>query len=188
MALAAARLSAQAGPVSVPPEPGESHLRNIHQLTDGGENAEAYFSHDGRRLIFQSTRDGRTCDQQYTMRIDGTELKRVSNGQGKTTCGYYMDGDRRIFYASTFSAASACPPKPDPSKGYVWGLDPFDIYVANAAGSGTKRLTNFGGYTAEGPRSPDGKRIVFTSLKDGDLDLYIMNVDGTAMKRLTNTP
>jgi TolB protein len=161
------------------------HLTKIRALTHGGENAEAYFSHDGQRLIFQSTRDGRTCDQQYTMRVDGTELKRVSNGKGKTTCGYYMDGDRRIFYASTQAADSACPPKPDPSKGYVWGLDPFDIYVANADGSGTKRLTNFGVYTAEGTLSPDGKRIVFTSLKDGDLDLYTMNVDGTGMKRLT---
>jgi TolB protein len=163
------------------------HLTNIRALTHGGENAEAYFSRDGQRLIFQSTRDGRTCDQQYTMRIDGTELKRVSNGKGKTTCGYYMDGDRRIFYASTHAADTACPPKPDPSKGYVWGLDPFDIYVANADGSGMKRLTNFGVYTAEGTLSADGKRIVFTSLKDGDLDLYTMNVDGTGMKRLTTT-
>ena len=161
------------------------HLTNVRQLTHGGENAEAYFSHDGQRLIFQSTRDGRTCDQQYTMRIDGSDLKRVSMGQGKTTCGYYTDGDRKIFFASTHAADTACPPKPDPSKGYVWGLDPYDIYAANADGSGLKRLTNFGVYTAEGTLSPDGKRIVFTSLKDGDLDLYTMNVDGSGIKRLT---
>jgi len=164
------------------------HFSDIRQITHGGENAESYFSRDGQRLIFQSTRDGRTCDQQYTMRIDGSDLKRVSNGQGKTTCGYYMDGDRRIFYASTHAADTTCPPKPDPSKGYVWGLDPFDIYVANPDGSAPKRITNFGVYTAEGTLSPDGKRIVFTSLKDGDLDLYTMNVDGTGIKQLTNTP
>ena len=119
-------------------------------MTHGGENAEAYFSHDGQRLIFQSTRDGRTCDQQYTMRIDGSDVKRVSNGQGKTTCGYYMDGDRRIFFASTHATDTTCPPKPDPSKGYVWGLDPFDIYSARADGSGLRRLTSYGVYTAEG--------------------------------------
>ena len=164
------------------------HLTDIRQLTHGSANAEAYFSHDGQHLIFQSTRDGRTCDQQYTMRLDGSDVKRVSNGQGKTTCGYYMNGDRRIFYASSYAADTTCPPKPDPSKGYVWGLSPFDIYVANADGSATKRLTNYGVYTAEGTLSPDGKRIVFTSLKDGDLELYTMNVDGTNVKRLTNAP
>jgi TolB protein len=164
------------------------HLSNVRKLTNGGENAEAYFSADGSRLIFQSTRDGRTCDQQYTMKVDGTDLKRVSNGQGKTTCGYFMDGDRRILFGSTHAADSACPPRPDPSQGYVWGLDPFDIYTANADGSSLRRLTNYGVYTAEGTLSPDGKRIVFTSLKDGDLEIYTMNVDGTDMKRLTTTP
>ena len=169
-------------------ENGERHLGAIRQITAGGENAEAYFSADGRRLIFQSTRDGRTCDQQYVVDIDGTDLKRVSNGQGKTTCGYFMDGDRRIFFASTHAVDTACPPRPDPSKGYVWGLDPFDIYSVRADGSSPRRLTNFGVYTAEGTLSPDGRTIVFTSLKDGDLDIYTMSIDGSNMRRLTTTP
>jgi TolB protein len=170
------------------PEPGERHFARIRQLTFGGENAEAYFSRDGRRLIFQSTRDGRTCDQQYVMNVDGSGVHRVSTGFGKTTCGYFYDGDRRIFFASTHAADSACPPKPDPSKGYVWGLDPYDIYVANPDGSELRRLTNYGVYTAEGTLSPDGQTIVFTSLKDGDLDIYTMRIDGTNMKRLTFQP
>jgi TolB protein len=168
--------------------PAEPHLTNVRQLTNGGENAEAYFSADGQHLIFQSTRDGRTCDQQYTMRVDGSELLRVSNGSGKTTCGYYLDGDQRILFASTHAADTACPPRPDPSKGYVWGLDPFDIYVANATGSGLRRLTNYGVYTAEATLSPDGQTIVFTSLKDGDLELYTMKTDGSGIRRLTTTP
>ena len=170
---------------SLPAEPDERHIANLRQLTFGGENAEAYFSRDGKRLIFQSTRDGRTCDQQYIMNIDGSNVHRVSTGGGKTTCGYFFDGDRQIFFASTHAADSACPPRPDPSKGYVWGLDPFDIYTANPDGSGLKRLTNYGVYTAEGTLSPDGHTIVFTSLKDGDLDIYTMNVDGTNIRRLT---
>jgi TolB protein len=170
------------------PEPGERHFGAIRKLTFGGENAEAYFSHDGRRLIFQSTRDGRRCDQQYTMNIDGSAVKKVSTGFGKTTCGYFFDGDRRIFFGSTHAADSACPPKPDPSKGYVWGLDPYDIYTANDDGSSLKRLTNYGVYTAEGTLSPNGHTMVFTSLKDGDLDIYTMNVDGTGTKRLTFQP
>ena len=174
--------------VSVPSEPGESHLANIRRLTNGGENAEAYFSHDGQWLTFQSTRDGRTCDQQYVMRIDGSGVRRISNGEGKTTCGYFFDGDRRLFFASTHANGAACPPRPDPSQGYVWGLDKFDIYTINRDGTGLHRLTNYNVYTAEGTLSPDGKTIVFTSLKDGDLDIYTMNVDGSNVRRLTTTP
>jgi TolB protein len=195
IALAIAAACARAKPAAESPAPlvaaaagEERRLANVRQLTNGGENAEAYFSADGRRLIFQSTRDGRTCDQQYTMNADGTALRRVSTGTGKTTCGYFYDRDRRIFFASTHAADTACPPRPDPSRGYVWGLDPFDIYTANADGSGLRRLTNYGVYTAEGTLSPDGRTIVFTSIKDGDLDIYTMGVDGSNLRRLTTTP
>lgn len=168
--------------------PGEGHLRNIQQLTYGGENAEAYFSPDGRWLIFQSSRDGRSCDQQYVVRTNGNALRRVSDGTGKTTCGYFIDGGRRIVYASTHAADTTCPPRPDPARGYVWRLDPYDLYTANADGSNRHRLTSNGTYTAEATLSRDGKTLVFTSLKDGDLELYTMNVDGTGVRRLTNTP
>ena len=190
LAVIASRTAATQATVSpatpVTPDSGEErHLTHIRMLTHGGDNAEAYFSASGKQLTFQSTRDGRTCDQQYTMNVDGTGLRRISNGQGKTTCGYFFATDTRIFDAATFAADSACPPKPDPSKGYVWGLDPFDIYTANADGSALKRLTFNNVYTAEGTLSPDGRSIVFTSLKNGDLDIYTMNVDGTNVRQLT---
>jgi Tol biopolymer transport system component len=180
--------SASAATHALRPDSGERHFANIRQLTNGGENAEAYFSRDGRRLIFQSTRDGRTCDQQFVMNVDGSNVHRVSTGGGKTTCGYFFDADRQIFFASTHAVDSACPQRPDPSKGYVWGLDKFDIYTAKPDGSGLRRLTNYGVYTAEGTLSPDGRTIVFTSLKDGDLDIYTMDVDGSNMRRLTTAP
>ncbi len=188
LAAAALACARQQTAVGVAAFPGENHLSNIRQLTFGGENAEAYFSADGRRLIFQSTRDGRTCDQQYVMNVDGSDVHRVSTGKGKTTCGYFFGGDRKIFFASTHAVDTTCPPKPDPSKGYVWRLDPFDIYTANADGSDLTRLTNNGVYTAEGTLSPDGQSIVFTSLKNGDLDIYTMKVDGSDVKQLTNVP
>ncbi|MEP7345928.1 MAG: hypothetical protein ABI877_11700 [Gemmatimonadaceae bacterium] len=160
----------------------------IRQLTNGGENAEAYFSRDGQWLTFQSTRDGRSCDQQYVMRVDGSSLSRVSNGMGKTTCGWFLPNGNRLFFGSSHAHDSTCPPRPDPSAGYVWPLDRYDIYTVNRDGTDLQRLTNFNAYTAEGVLSPDGRRIVFTSLKDGDLDIYTMNVDGSDVRRLTNTP
>ena len=188
MLVAALQSAAAQQQLPVASQPGESHLTNIRQITFGGENAEAYFSRDGQWLTFQSTREGHTCDQQYVMRLDGSGLKRVSNGQGKTTCGWFMPDGQRLFFASSHAHDSTCPPRPDPSKGYVWGLDRFDIYTANRDGSGLRRLTNYNVYTAEGVLSPDGRRIVFTSLKDGDLDIYTMNVDGSDVKRLTTQP
>ena len=174
--------------MTVAPESGERHLSNLRQLTNGGENAEAYFSADGGRLIFQSTRDGRACDQEFIMNVDGSGVHRVSTGTGKTTCGFFFASDQRILFGSSHAEQRDCPPKPDPSKGYVWRLDPYDMYTARPDGSELRRLTNYGVYTAEGVVSPDGRKVVFTSLKDGDLDIYTMNVDGSDLRKLTTTP
>jgi len=191
--LAAALLAAASGVsaraqvnIARTPLAGETHLANLRQLTNTGTQAEAYFSRDGKWITFQSSRDGRPCDQQYVMKTDGSALKRVSNGNGKTTCGWFLPDGKTLFFASSHAAGAACPAKPDPSKGYVWGLDPFDIYTVNRDGSGLKRITNYNTYTAEGVLSPDGKRFVFTSLKDGDLDIYTMNVDGSDVRQLTH--
>ena len=164
----------------------ERHLKNIKQLTHGGENAEAYFSPDGKQLIFQSKRDGRDCDQIYTMNIDGSDVKMVSTGTGRTTCSYFYKDKKKILYGSTHLGSKDCPPNPDFSKGYVWAIYPsYDIFQANADGSGVKQLTTTPGYDAEATVSPDGKKIIFTSTRDGDLDLYVMDRNGNNIKRLT---
>src|ERR1043166_8232138 len=125
----AAALSA---PAPVRQISAERHLRNVRQLTFGGENAEAYFSADGRSLIFESTRDGNPCDQIYTMRVDGGDLRRVSTGAGRTTCGYFYPGGKEILFASTHRAGAACPQKPCYEHGYVWPIyEGYDIYRAN---------------------------------------------------------
>src|SRR5213594_1409622 len=170
---------------SLAPESGEVHLRNLRQLTFGGQNAEAYFSASGKLLIFQRQGPAEQCDQMYVMGADGSGVRRVSSGRGRTTCGYFYDHDRRIFYSSTENAGAACPPRPDYSRGYVWALYDYDIYTADADGSGARRLTANPGYDAEGTLSPDGTTIVFTSLRDGDLDIYTMRVDGSGLRRLT---
>src|SRR3989441_8371073 len=127
--------------------PQEKHLRNVKQLRFGGENAEAYFSSDGKKLIFQSTRDGRECDQIYTMNIDGSDVRMVSTGDGRTTCSYFFPGDKRILYSSTHLGGKQCPPRPDFSQGYVWAVyDTFDIFTAKPDGSDLKQLTNTRGY------------------------------------------
>jgi TolB protein len=166
----------------------ERHLRNIKQLTRGGENAEAYFSPDGTHLIFQSTRDGYPCDQIFTMKIDGTDLHKMSTGKGRTTCGYFYPGSKQILFASTHEASPVCPPKPSYERGYVWPIYPgYDIYRANADGSDLTPLTRTPGYDAEATIAPDGL-IVFTSVRDGDMEIYSMKSDGSDVKRLTSRP
>lgn len=170
----------------VPGHPEETHLGNVRQLTFGGENAEAYFSYDGQSIIFQSTREPYACDQEYTMAIDGSDVRLVSTGEGRTTCGYYT-GNGRIIYASTHLGSPECPPVPDPSLGYVWPLyRTFDIFSARTDGTDIRRLTSADGYDAEGTVSPDGEKIVFTSTRDGDLEIYTMNLDGSNQTRLTH--
>jgi Tol biopolymer transport system component len=166
----------------------ERHLTNIRQLTHGGENAEAYFSSDGSRLIYQSTRPDYPCDQIYTMKTDGTDIGRVSTGTGRTTCGYFYPGGKEILFASTHESSTACPPRPSFERGYVWPIYPsYDIYRANADGSKLTPLTRTDGYDAEATIAPDGL-IVFTSVRDGDMEIYSMRADGSGVNRLTDRP
>ena len=166
----------------------ERHLSNVTQLTSGGENAEAYFAPDGKQLIYQTnpgTPD--TCDQIFTMNVDGSNKKQLSKG-GRTTCGYFFPDGKSIIYASTHLGSAACPPRPSFSRGYVWPVYPdYDIFRSSPDGSNAKRLTSTPGYDAEATIGPDG-RIVFTSVRDGDMEIYSMKSDGSDVKRLTNRP
>ena len=172
--------------------PGEKHLRNIRQLTFGGQNAEAYWSADDKYLIFQHQGEGVPCDQIYTISADTpggkpATPKLVSTGKGRTTCSYFFPEGDRILFSSTHAAGAECPPKPDYSRGYVWPIyDTYQIYTANADGSELKQLTHATGYNAEATITRDGKHIVFTSTRNGDLDIYTMEADGSNLKQLTN--
>jgi len=165
----------------------EAHFKSVRQLTFGGQNAEAYFSFDGSKIIFQSTRPPYQCDQIFSMNIDGSDVKILNSGKGRTTCGFFFPDGKRIIYASTDLTSAACPPPPDRSQGYVWPIYPsYEIFSANIDGSGRKRLTKSPGYDAEATISLDGKKIVFTSMRGDDLDIYTMNADGSGVKRLTD--
>lgn len=190
-----ASVSAQRGAAAPPAKapasllyPGEErHLANVKQLTFGGENAEAYFSFDGRMLSFQSNR-AHGCDQIYTMKADGSEQKLLSSGQGRTTCSHFMPDGRSVVYASTHLGGRECPPVPGRELGYVWPIyDSYDIYRIDADGTNLRRLTTTPGYDAEATVARDG-RIVFTSVRDGDMEIYSMNGDGSDVRRLTNRP
>ena len=162
------------------------HLRDVRQLTFAGQNAEAYFSADGKQLIFQASAGEERCDQIYIMDINGNHTRMVSTGRGKTTCGYFFPDGKRILYSSTHAAGPDCPSPPDYSRGYVWKLYlEFEIYTARADGTGLKRLTRNPGYDAEATISRHGKTIVFTSLRSGDLDIYTMDANGKNLRRLT---
>ena len=168
------------------PEPGEHHLRNIRKLTFGGNNAESYFSRSGKQLIFQrQEKVDEGCDQEYLINIDGSGMRRISNGLGRTTCGFFYDDDRRVLYSSTFAHDKACPSRPDRSMGYVWPLSHLEIYTSKIDGSDLRPLTSNGAYNAEATVSTDGKTIIFTSTRDGDIDLYTMSVSGEDVRRIT---
>lgn len=167
----------------------EVHLRHVQQLTFGGQNAEAYFRYDSRRLVFQSTRPPYQCDQMFVMNADGSGVHLVSTGKGRTTCGYFYPDGKHILYASTHLASPACPPRPDYSHGYVWGVySSFRIFYSTASGRILKQIGPDRGYNAEATLSADGKKIVFTSSSGGDLDIYTMDADGGNVKQLTRRP
>jgi len=173
------------------PEEGK-HLRNVRQLTFGGQNAEGYFSIDDKQIVFQHQGDGVPCDQIYTIAVDTADGRAatpnlVSTGKGRTTCSYIFPGGDRILFSSTHAANPECPPKPDYSRGYVWPIyDTYRIYTAKPDGSDLKLLTDAPGYNAEATITRDGKRIVFTSTRNGDLDIYTMDADGKNVKQLTH--
>ena len=164
------------------------HFSNLKQLTNGGSNGESYWSPDSKRIIFQSTRDGAGCDQQYIMNADGSGQHLVSTGKGATTCGYFLSDNKHFVYASTHEGNPACPAPADRSKGYVWGVHPtFDIYLATDDGKIVKKLTDAPGYDAEATVNFKTKKITYTSMASGDLELWSMNEDGSGKKQVTHT-
>jgi len=174
----------------------EKHFRNVRQLTVGGDNAEAYFGFDNEHIVFQRTnpQEGLKCDQIFYGKLPATSeekfsYKLVSTGKGRTTCSYLMPDKKHVLYASTHLAADSCPPVPDRKviKKYVWPIyDSYDIFIGDLNGKVTKQLTAEPGYDAEATVSPQGDKILFTSMRNGDLDLYVMDIDGKNVRQITN--
>ena len=173
----------------------EKHFKNLRQLTFGGDNAEAYFSFDGQWLIFQRTsvKDGVPCDQMYIGRVpapgEAFQPRLVSTGKGRSTCGAFTKDGKHVIYASTHLGADTCPPVPDRKKygnKYIWPLyESYDIFMADLNGKIVKQLTHSKGYDAEATLSPDGKKMIYTSTKDGDLELYVMDLKSGKERRIT---
>jgi TolB protein len=196
LAASAALAATPPAPLPIPPtaapsdsmiRPGERHFAHLWQLTFGGQNAEGYFSADGKKLIWQATRDLYPCDQMFIMDLVTGSWNRVSPGKGRCTCGSFYDHDQRVFWASTFAGADSCPPPPDYSHGYVWPVyKDYDIWTSKLDGSDFQRITDTPGYDAEGVLSPDGQWILYTSMRGGDLDLYKMKTDGSEVTPITH--
>jgi TolB protein len=164
----------------------ESHFTAAKQLTFGGANAEAYYSPDGSKIIFQATREGFKCDQMYVMNSDGSDQHMVSSGKGRTTCGFFLPDGKTIMYASTHEASPECPPDPDRSKGYLWGVyASYDIYVADLNGKILRKFLPSPGYDAEATINWKTKKVIFTSVRDGDLNLWSADLDGGHLTELT---
>ncbi len=177
-------------------KPLETHLKNITQLTFSGDCAEAYFSFDSKCITYQRTdpKDSIACDQIWMMDVTDKNSNhtpsRISNGEGRTTCSYFLKNNKEILYASTHLGNKQCPPTPAPRPDhkYLWPIyNTFDIFVSDLKGKVKRQLTHTVGYDAEGTVSPKGDKIVFTSTRNGDLDLYIMDIDGKNVKQITDS-
>ncbi len=178
--------------------PEEKHFKNVRQLTFGGDNAEAYWSFDGSKVSFQSNNKqwGLNCDQIFYMPVEGLDLSvsgskpsMISTGLGRTTCAFFMPGNKSILYGSTHLGGKDCPKDPGRAPGgkYLWPIyDSYDIFVADLKGKIKKQLTKVPGYDAEATISPKGDKIVFTSTRNGDLDLYVMDINGKNVKQITD--
>lgn len=178
--------------------PEETHFKNVQQLTFGGDNAEAYWSYDSKYIVFQRTqpKEGILCDQIFVGKVpekagDPFTYKMISTGKGRTTCPFFTKDGKYVIYASTHLGGDSCPPTPDRKKygnKYIWPLyDTYDIFMADLDGKIVKQLTHSKGYDAEATLSPDGKKMIYTSDKDGDIDLYVMDLKSGKEKRVTNT-
>ncbi len=171
----------------------ETHLKNVRQLTFGGENAEAYWSFDNTRLSFQgkNNKQGLMCDQIFMLNVnDTTPRQLISTGKGRTTCAFFLPGDSLILYASTHLSGDSCPPEAKREHGkYLWPIyGEYEIFVTDLKGKIVKQLTNNKFYDAEATVSPKGDKIIFTSDRTGDLELFTMNLDGSDVKQITNSP
>lgn len=167
-------------------QPGEEHFAHLWRIASGGENAEAYWSFAGDRLVLQRKQGDAKCDRIFV--TDGAGgVRQVSNGKGTTTCSYFLPGDERVIFASTQAHHTDCPPPPDRADGYVWALYPeFDLWIHDLKSGAETRITDAWGYDAEATLSPDGQRIVFTSDRTGDLELFTCALDGSDVRQVTN--
>ncbi|MBX3463587.1 MAG: PD40 domain-containing protein [Planctomycetes bacterium] len=173
----------------VPDQPLEKHLRNVRQLTFHGENAEAYWSNDGRKLIYQHRASPTDADQIYILDLATGEQRLVSTGKGRTTCAYFLQGDRRILFGSTHHHGDQPPVVKPTGRGYQWVVhQEYDIFTANLDGSDLRQITDTPGYDTEATVCPVTGAIVFTSVRDGDLEVYTMEPDGSNVRRITNRP
>jgi hypothetical protein len=180
---------AGARPVDHLIERGERHFARLWQITQGGENAEGYWSFAGDRLVLQRRFGEAKCDRIFVTEsgAQGLELRQVSDGRGVTTCSYFLPGDGSIVFASTGSAMQDCPPPADHSQGYTWPVHPeYDLWVHDLATGTERRLTAEHGYDAEATVSPRGDRMVFTSTRSGDLELWTCDLDGGNLRQVTD--
>lgn len=172
---------------SIPGFKGETSLGNVTKLTFGGQNAEAYWSLDGKKLVWQTAQPEFPDEQIFSMNADGSGKRLLSTGLGRTTCSYFTPRGDWIYFSSTHEKNRGKQLAVDMSKGYVWRVNPeFALYRVRPDGKDLEKILEKKGYVAETTIAPDGSFMTLTGSWDGDLEIYRASLDGKNLTRLTD--
>jgi hypothetical protein len=182
IALCAATAGAQANSSATAGAPSEGQELPVHQIPNLGRGAEFYFSPDSTHIIGNAQRESDSGFRVYTLKIDGTDIRRIED-KGDDACSFYFPDGKRIIWTSTKDHLDL--PKSNYSNptDYPQGSE---LYTSNLDGTDVKRLTNNTVYDAEVSVGPNGQWILFGSERSGKMELWKMKPDGSDPVQITH--
>lgn len=156
----------------------------VWRVPNVAEGAECYFSPDGKSLIFNGRQKDEKVFHVYTVRIDGSDLKKI-NDRGFDACSFFRPDGKALVWTSTRDNLDLPPGNYSEPRNYPQGAE---LYASDLDGGHVVRLTYNKQYDAEVTYAPDGHAILFSRQVDGKIDLWTMKPDGSDQKQITFTP
>lgn len=164
-------------------------LDGVGERTIVERGSQPAWSPDGTRIAFASDIGG--TNRIYLVNPDGSGLVRLTDGPDDSSPAWSPDGDQIAFASGRVGKPEFLPdsarrnPELVPPTNLRPARPANDIYVMKADGTGAMRLTEDPSDNIDPAWSPDGRRIAFSSVRNGDYEIYRMNGDGSGVTRLT---